>query len=172
MGRNAQLDNALSQVFGSVGEKQVSFYRGVLSGPPDALDRIRQRGGFDETKRSPLAYVDRHGEAHVPFGEALELAKVFCAAEPTPVLADIESTERKWSQEASRPGGDYLVDLLNEYRASWALIRQWTGHDPAIAQRDREIQRLERLVWDAVYALQKAGVDKEASRLRRALERS
>src|ERR1019366_9727991 len=35
-----------------------------------------------------------------------------------------------------------------------------------------EIQRLERLVWDAVYALQKAGLDKEAARLRRALEKS
>jgi len=49
------------------------------------------------------------------------------------------------------------------------LIRQWTGHDPAIAQREQEIQMLERLVWDAIYALQKAGQDKEASRLRRAI---
>ena len=41
----------------------------------------------------------------------------------------------------------------------------------AIAQRDAEIQKLERLVWDAVYALQKAGLDSEAARLRRAIER-
>jgi hypothetical protein len=41
------------------------------------------------------------------------------------------------------------------------LLRQWAGQDAAIAQRDTEIQRLERLVWDAVYALQKAGLDKE-----------
>jgi hypothetical protein len=73
--------------------------------------------------------------------------------------------------EAARPGGEYLVELLNEHRASWALIRQWAGHDPAIAQREAQIQRLERLVWDAIYALQKAGLDKEAHRLRQDVER-
>jgi hypothetical protein len=64
-----------------------------------------------------------------------------------------------------------MVGLLNEYRASWALIRQWAGHDVAVAQREAEIQRLERLVWDAIYALQKAGLDREAARLRRAAEK-
>jgi hypothetical protein len=34
-----------------------------------------------------------------------------------------------------------------------------------------EIQRLEHLVWDAVYILQKAGLDSEAARLRRAIEK-
>jgi len=38
-----------------------------------------------------------------------------------------------------------------------ALIRQWAGHDAALAQNDAEIQWLERLVWDAIYAVQKAG---------------
>jgi hypothetical protein len=61
--------------------------------------------------------------------------------------------------------------LLNKSRVSWALIRQWAGHDAAIAQRESEIQRLERLVWDAVYALQKAGLDRESAKLRGAVER-
>jgi hypothetical protein len=87
------------------------------------------------------------------------------------VLAGIEATEREWTSKAVR-GEDYLVKLLNEYWASWALIRQWTGHDPAVALREAEIQRLERLVWDAIYALQKAGLDRKAARLRRAIERS
>ena len=82
----------------------------------------------------------------------------------------VEATERKWTQQEQR-GEDYLVSLLNDYRASWALIRQWAGHDAAIAQTEAEIQRLERLVWEAVYALQKAGLDSEASRLRRTIER-
>jgi hypothetical protein len=60
---------------------------------------------------------------------------------------------------------------LNEFRASWALIRQWTGLDPAIAEREASIQKLQRLVWDAIYALQKANLDSEATRLRRALEK-
>lgn len=53
--------------------------------------------------------------------------------------------------------------------AKRALLRQWAGHDAAIAQREAEIQRLERLVWDAIYALQKAGLDTEAAELRRAI---
>lgn len=79
-------------------------------------------------------------------------------------------TEREWARDAAK-GQDYIVPLLNEDRASWALLRQWAGYDAAIAQREAEIQRLERLVWDAVYALQKAGLDSEAARLRRAIEK-
>ena len=87
------------------------------------------------------------------------------------MLKGIEATERQWSLESSRPGGEYLASLLNEYRASWAIIRQWTGLNPAITERETQIQRLERLAWDAVYVLQKAGFDSEAERLRRALEK-
>jgi hypothetical protein len=43
------------------------------------------------------------------------------------------------------------------------LLRGW--------RHEAEIQRLERLVWDAIYALQKAGLDREASRLRHAIAR-
>ena len=95
---------------------------------------------------------------------------MFCGAEPAAVLVGVETTERDWAQQARRQGEEYIVPLLNEYRASWALIRQWAGQDAAIAQREGEIQRLERLVWDAVYVLQKAGLDKEAAKLRRAIE--
>jgi hypothetical protein len=87
------------------------------------------------------------------------------------VLVGVETTESDWARQARRPGEEYIVPLLNEYRASWALIRQWAGHDAAVAQREAEIQRLERLVWDAVYALQRAGLDKEAAKLRGAIER-
>jgi len=48
---------------------------------------------------------------------------------------------------------------------------QWAGLDAAIAQREAQIQKLERLIWDAIYALQKAHLDDEASKLRRAIER-
>jgi hypothetical protein len=51
------------------------------------------------------------------------------------------------------------------------LIRQWAGQDAAIAARETRIRRLERLVWDAIYALQKAGLDEESGKLRRALGR-
>ena len=50
-------------------------------------------------------------------------------------------------------------------------MRQWAGHDAAIAQREAEIRRLERLLWDVVYALQKAGLNSDAARLRQAIEK-
>jgi hypothetical protein len=85
------------------------------------------------------------------------------------VLADIEATEHKLSLAATRPGEEHIIPLLNSFRPSWALIRQWCGQDAAIAARENRIAELEKLVWDAMYALQKAGLDHEANRLRRRL---
>ena len=135
------------------------------------LDRFKTRAKVATGNNSAISYTDRKGILHLPFDEALELGRKFGAAEPATVLAGVEATERKWAQEARRPGEEYMVSLLNEFRAAWALIRQSAGHDAAVAQREAQVQELERLVWDAVYALQKAGLDIEASRLRRALER-
>lgn len=167
---NSPVDNALSEVFESVGD-DVSFYRGTLSGKAEAVERIRARAGAAPNQNSPVAYFDRAKTLHLPFDEALELARKFCAAEPATVLVRIEGTERDWAQTARRPGEEYMIGLLNDYRAAWALIRQWAGQDAAVAQREAEIAKLERLVWDAIYALQKGNLDNEAARLRRALER-
>lgn len=169
---DSPIANVLYEVFESLGEKELHFYRGVLSDRPDALDRVKERAGFDRTKTSTFAYVDRHGTIHIPYTEALELAKAFCISEPSTILLNIETTEREWVQKASQPGNDYMLPLLNEYRASWAIIRQWTGYEAAIAQKEAQIQRLERLVSDAIYALQKAGLDDAANRLRRALQKT
>lgn len=162
--------NALYEIFENVGD-DVSFYRGVLTGSPEALARVKTRAKAHSESNSQFSYVDRTGNLHLPFDEALELARKFCAAEPAAVLAAAESTEREWAQEARRPGEEHMVKLLNQYRAVWALVRQWAGHDAAVAQREEQIQKLEHLVWDAVYALQNAGLDNEAARLRRALQR-
>jgi hypothetical protein len=167
---NSPIAKAVYEIFESVGD-DISFYRGVLRASPDALDRLKTRCGIPLESTSVVAYKDRGGRFRLPFDEALDIARKFCAAEPSAVLAGVEATEREWTQEARRPGEEYIIPLLNEYRASWALIRQWTGHDAAVAQREAVIERLERLVWDAIYALQKAGLDSESARLRRALER-
>jgi len=61
-----------------------------------------------------------------------------------------------------------LIDTL--VRASLTSdIRQWCGFDASMAERDKRIEVLERLVWDAIYALQKAGLNSEAIRLRQTL---
>jgi hypothetical protein len=92
----------------------------------------------------------------------------FCAAEPSTALTAIEPTEKKWAREASTKADESMGLLLNEYRAAWALIRQWASLDPSAGLRS-EIDRLQRLVLDAVYALQRAGLDQTAHRLRQEL---
>jgi hypothetical protein len=168
---DSPLANALYEVFESLGESDLNFYRGVLSGSPDALERVRDRAGFDRKKISSYTYNDRHGTVHCPYSEALDLAKAFCISEAHTVLINIEATEREWVNRASQPGEKHIIPLLNEYRASWAILRQWTGFDAAFAQKEAEIQRLERLLLDAIYALQKAGLDDMAGRLRLALKK-
>lgn len=158
---------ALYSVFDNIGDK-VSFYRGVLSGAPDALARVRQRAKTNDVPPPVLEYTDRHGSVHVPFADALKLAMAFCAAEPATAQTCIEPTERKWAREASAKGDDSMRALLSEYRAAWALIRQWASLGSADALR-AEVERLQRLVLDAVYALQRAGLDEVAHRLRRDL---
>ena len=164
------IEVAVEQVFESVGE-HVSCNRGVLSGTSDAMERIRARAKDADGSEPYGAYRDRFGRAYWPFSAALELAQKLCASEPSTVLVEVEATEREWSTKASRPGEEYIIPLLNQYRASWAIVRQWAGHDAAVAEREAYIERLQRLVWDAFYALQKAGLDDEAARLRRVLDR-
>jgi len=160
---------ALGHVFQSTGE-EVCFYRGTLTGSPDAVSRLKTRAGVAAARQSPAVYVDRQGILHLPFDEVIELARRFCGAEPAAVLVGAEATERRWMRKASH-GEDHIISLLNGHRAAWALVRQWAGHDAAIALREAEIRRLERLLWDAVYALQKAGLDSDAARLRQAIEK-
>jgi len=165
--RDSPIDRAIEQIFESVGE-QVVYSHGSLSGKPEEIARLKQRARLNPKEDSPAGCTDRHGTLHLPFDEALELGREFCAAEPSTVLVDVEATEREWEQDIRR-GEKHVLRLLNEYRPSWALLRQWAGLDAAVAQRAAEIQRLERLVWDAIYALQKAGLDTEAAKLRRAI---
>jgi len=170
-GEETPIVDALYEVFENVGE-EVNFYRGILSGSAEVIDRLRARAGISPTQNhSYVAYTTRHGQLRLPFDEALDLARRFCAAEPAAVLLSVEATEQKWTSEVSH-GDTYLISLLNRYRAAWALIRQWAGYDAALAQKDAQIQKLERVVWDAVYALQRAGLDHEAARLRRELGRA
>ena len=161
------VDRALSDVFDHIGDK-LTFYRGVLSGSPEALARVLRRAKLEPSARSALQYVDRHGVVHAPFTEALELAMAFCAAEPMTALTTIEPTEKKWAREVATNADESMALLLNQYRAAWALIRQWAALDPSAGLRS-EIDRLQRLVLDAVYALQRAGLDQTAHRLRQEL---
>jgi hypothetical protein len=163
------IDQAIQEVFECTGEK-ISYSDGVLSSSPEVLNRIFARAGATKYELKPPAYTDRKGDLKLPFDQALELAQSFCRTEPITVLTEVESAERQYSSEASRPGEEYMIPLLNSYRAAWALLRQWCHNDAFAAAREKEIITLVRLLWDAIYALQKAGADEEAARLRHVLE--
>ncbi len=60
------LGNVLYEVFECMGEKDLSFYRGVLSGHHEPLDRVRERAHFDPKKNSELTYTPHHNIVSVP----------------------------------------------------------------------------------------------------------
>jgi len=91
------VDRALYEVFENVGD-DVSYYRGVLTAKPEPFERVKTRARMPVGQRSAIANVDRAGVLHLPFDEAVEIARMFCAAEPAVVLADIEATEREWAR--------------------------------------------------------------------------
>jgi hypothetical protein len=92
---DSPMDLALHSVFDCVGDQDVSYYRGVLRGSQEGLERLKRRAGMDPATRSSASYVDRQGGVHLPFDEAIEVARRFCGAEPATVLLDVEVTERK-----------------------------------------------------------------------------
>lgn len=121
----------------------------------------------------PAGYRDRHGNSHLPFEVALILARAFAAAEPRTVLDHIEVLERDAAVEAREPGKRYLLAVLEESRASWALVRQWAGHDVAVAMRESRIADLEQLLTRTMWELRRPNADVEriARRIEGALGR-
>ena len=166
--------DAVHDVFENIGDSgHFDIKHGSMSGSIDVIERLRVRAKLTEAELSPAtpySYMERSGRLRLPYECALKFARAFCMQEPAGVLASLEASERDFSLRATSPDNAYLIPLLNEFRASWAIVRQWCGLDAAIAAREKRISDLERLVWDAVYVLQKTGHDLEAAKLRRKLE--
>jgi len=170
-GDDSPIVSAVESVLSATGEGGALFtYRGVLHYEPDALARVAARAGVDPPTHH-AGYVDRHGEHHLPFECAISLARAFAAAEPRTVLDFVDGEERAAAVDAREPGHAYMTSLLAECRASWALVRQWAGHDAAVAAREERILELERLLTQTMWDLRRPGVDSErvAARIDRAL---
>ena len=89
------------------------------------------------------------------------------------MLTPVEVAERDWTSRAREPGGDYALGLLADYRACWAIIRQWAGHDAAVAIREERIDELEQLLTRVMWDLRRPAPDpgKVAERIERYLRR-
>ncbi len=136
-GEDHPITQAVNDVLESTGEG-LSTYHGILTDSPDVIDRVCNRAAI--APPAPyVAFTDRHGQRHLPFDSALEIAKAFAAAEPATVLLHIDTRESATAVEAQDPAKRYLVGLLEEWRAGWALIRQWTTVDGLLAEKDAEI---------------------------------
>lgn len=170
-GNDSPIASAVDDILNAMGEgPALSTWSGVFRYDPDALERVSTRAKI-EPPTHHAGYKDRKGQHFLPFECALALAQAFAAAEPTTVLDYIDGLERKYAQEARQPGGSYMGGLLSEWRAQWALVRQWASHDAAVAAREERILELERLLTQTMWDLRRPGVDPErvASRIDRAL---
>ena len=152
----------------------------VLEATGEHLKRLRLRASRRRSTRSialrgragvsaedPLGFTDRHGVRHLPFRTALALARRFAAAEPRSVLIAVESEEPHYELELMEPHNRDLVPLVNKWRASWALCRQWAGHNKELATREAEIERLRRVVSDVLDELRRVGADDAVRRIER-----
>jgi hypothetical protein len=94
--RDSPIIEAIEQVFDSMAD-DISCYRDTVSGTRDAFARIKTRAKYNEASEPYGAYADRNGTVYWPLQPGLELARKFCAAEPSTVLVVIEATEREWA---------------------------------------------------------------------------
>lgn len=152
------LDRAVGLVLDASGERSVYVHKGILHFDPDALERIATRAGTTVPEH-PSGYRDRQGEHHLPWNCALQLAEAFARSEPTTVLTPIDAQEAELSVRSRQPGEQYLVSLLTEYRAAWAIVRQWASHDAAVALREERIRQLEELLTRVLWDLRRPDAD-------------
>ena len=170
-GNGHPLSEAVDLILDSRGESGLRVgNHGEFTASPDALDRVLQRAKFEMPIQQP-AYEDRQGRLRLPFDGAVMLARAFAAAEPQTVLLEVDTSQQRYEMEARELGNSYLVPLVQRWRAGWALCRQWAGFDEGLAERDREIERLRRVIVDLGYELRRSGQDVLAAKLDRKLGR-
>jgi hypothetical protein len=169
-GNQHPVAQAVHTVFAATGEPGMYVWYGVLNYPVDALQRVAHRAGTS-VPTHPAGYIDRHGRGRLPWAVAMELAQAFSRNEPTTVLDLIDTEERQLAQEASAYNEEFMARALVESRASWALIRQWAGHDKAVALREERVRTLERLLSEVRWDLRRPNPDVEriATRIERVL---
>jgi hypothetical protein len=165
-GHSHPVSSAVDAVLEATGEHLWVNNRGVLEADPGGAERVARRAGI-ELQMAPPAFAARDDAEYYPFDEAVTLAQGFARAEPGLVNLAIDGAEAKIQREAREPGNQHLLSLAYEWAAANALIREWAGSDEPLARRDREIERLHRLVVDAIYVLRSSGHDADAARLDR-----
>jgi hypothetical protein len=121
--------------------------------PVEAARRILMRTNldWDPLALDPLAFVDRCGSLQLPFRAALKLAQAFAHAEPDSVALTLAAEQHRWEEDCRVDLSESTTELVNRWRAGWALARQWTMAGQDMQQETLALDELRRRV-EATFA--------------------
>ncbi|MBN9492876.1 hypothetical protein J0H33_05960 [bacterium] len=146
------------------GDGRISMERSVF-------ERLAGRAGLgpDPAALDPDAFISREGECVLPLRAGEHLARAFAAAEPEAVTMYVAGMEQDYTTRGYAVGERWWHDELRKKRPIFALARQWAGFEQELARLNAEVQRLRNLLSVAEGDLRRAGDDRAAVRLRRAV---
>lgn len=167
--------DAANEVFYASGEplfvEEVKGYTRLDHEERSALTRLAARSNLniDDWIRSP-SFIDRRGVLYLPDEKLVTLAICFAKAEPESVVLHLDNEEQTYLREGYFYGERYPHDELLKRKPIWTLARSWAasaeGRDPL----REELARMNRLLYQALAALDEAGGTRTATRLRHAWE--
>ncbi|MCP3936066.1 MAG: hypothetical protein GY708_11920 [Actinomycetia bacterium] len=149
----------------------IGTHRGILTSQPDVFERLWARIG-EEGPSGRESFTDRTGELHAGWADVEAFARAFAKAEPKVVIDLVDMQEAKLAAGGSEPGEKWQLDYLRELGPAFALVRQWVGVEEHRLAQEKELDRVRRLVWQAIWELRRLGHDAEAAKFERALHGS
>lgn len=165
-------DNVIAEAIDSVitasGEFN-GFLRRWDTDPAPAM-RLWSRGHLEGSplEFDPMNFADRSGVWHLSFTTAEKASQAFAAAEPDLVELYLRRWEDRLKAQGFQPGIRHAHDVLRQWAPQIALARSWT-QSQAVKTLDDEVQRLQRVVNEAIGLLRRAGDERGAARIERAL---
>lgn len=118
----------------------------------------------------PLAFTDRFGVYHAPFGVALEMARRLCQLSPEQVMAVVgrnEARDRQDTVTGRAMGTDFYgpevcLALYQDHQPRYELVREWCGASAAeafdrVVALEAEVARLRKVIEDQASHLKFSG---------------
>lgn len=172
-GADPVVREAVQAVFGAAGEHSAFVHSdGHFSADVAAVDRLVARAGVEGSWKDldANAFVDDNGWAQLGFSAAHRLATELAKREPDTVTMDVEAREEELRASGYAMGERWQHEWLRDQRPAFALMRQWAGFSRDLDRLQKEIERLRGLAYGAALDLERAGKQREARRLQRALD--
>lgn len=135
------------------------------------LERVAGRAKLDTSAwRHHPCFIDREGALFMLDSQVVELAVAFAAAEPDTVCLYLDAEEQSYLSKGYTLGERYYHDQFLKQKPAWLLARSWVAKDGGRDPLHRELERLQRLLSEALSALERAGDERTVARLRRSWE--